>query len=176
MAIVRPRIEKPVSPETPVTQFDVSSQALLRLLCWFAAEPIPVGVLQSRRANVIFDACAKKFARDCGLAVAVRPTLQMVVASLINASNLRTTADGDALLVDCDVRMGTRTIISPDQQRYWLRTAMMMIHASIPRDRMSVGSKPVMDALRPHFEALVTAGDVAGVQHPTTKLLLDFAW
>jgi tetratricopeptide (TPR) repeat protein len=53
---------------------------------------------------------------------------------------------------------------------------MMMIHASIPRDRMSVGSKPVMDALRPHLEALVTAGERAGVQHPTTKLMTDLAW
>jgi hypothetical protein len=52
---------------------------------------------------------------------------------------------------------------------------MMMIHASIPRGRMIVGSKPVMDALRPHLEAVVTAGERAGVQHPTTQLMTDFA-
>lgn len=162
-----------MSPAAPVTQFYSSSQALLRLLCWFSAKPVPFRVLQTRAANLIFETTAGRLARDCGFVPTSQPALQTVLASLLEASILKAVPDADSFLIDREVRIGTRTLIPPDQERFWLRCAMMIVRASFPSDPLAASGEPVMESLRPHLEALVTAGDLAGVHHPTVRLMTD---
>src|SRR5579872_235490 len=165
-----------MSVDVHLKQFEISSQALLRLLCWFSPEPVPLSVFQTRQANLIFHAAVNRLAQACRLAPADQPTLQTALALLTDAAILQMIPQAAVYLVDRNARIGTRTQIQPDQQRFWLRCAMTMIQASIPDDPWAISSKPVMDALVPHIDAMIAAGERFGIHHPTAKLIIDVGW
>ena len=162
-----------MSTENALTQFDISTQALLRLLCWFTGDPIPFCVLQSGRANLIYEANLRRLARAWGIASSERPALETVLSGLLNASLIHTAAGEDAFRIDRDVQIATRVTIELEQRTYWLRCGMALIQSSIPCDPRAAQSIPLMNKLEPHLEALVDAGERAKIYYPTTKLMSD---
>lgn len=145
--------------DVALNQITFPAQTLLRLLCWFASDPIPKAVPLTPQARLIFYALSKQLAFPGTGAASDRAAgeVEDALQSLAVAGVVERDDASETFRLDRRVQQGIRTLIEPDQKKIWLRCSMSIIKASLPRDPppYDVRSWPRWEPLRPHVEAAI---------------------
>jgi tetratricopeptide (TPR) repeat protein len=162
-----------VTWETTLAQLDESTHALLRLLAWLAADPIPRALFDSAEADEIF---ATAVAGPGGDAPTAEVSLVEALAALAKYSMVQwTDVTSASVQVHRLVQEITRGRLAEEAQHFWCEQALRLVNAALPPDPPpdDVRSWPVWEPFQPHVAFVVDRADRASLTEPTARLMND---
>jgi len=182
-----------VAWETTLRQLGPGEIALLRLLAFFAPDPIPLWVLEHEKAPPIWQEAAEWVSEEKGRVPPVidgappsdpssRATGKTPVppgdwrdalAQLADFSLARWNAEEQTVTVHRVLQEIIRTRLPAGQKKAWLTTALRLLDAIRPYPSYDVRTWPKWAPLQPHVAYAVAEGDVFGIASPTTVLMND---
>jgi tetratricopeptide (TPR) repeat protein len=164
--------------DTTFAQLDPAARRLLGILAWFAPEPIPRGVLQTKTAHEVFVALLAG-QTDPG----TEPTPTSAAPPLVDLEDALATLKKYALIRWDDTRTQftihrlvqevTRERQSAEEQRSMVLSVCQMLNAFLPDEpppndvRAWTRWKPAA----PHVDAVVSAADQRAILQPTARLM-----
>ena len=158
--------------ETTLQQLGSGEIALLRLLAWFAPEPIPLFLLETESAGAGWREAVTLLQTEPGAATG---TPADALADLANYSMLRLSEDGQTCEVHRVVQEILRSRMAPEDRRVWLHLALRVLADSLPGDPQDVRTWPRWDLVRPHAAFLAAGADASAIPDPTATLMNQLA-
>ena len=154
---------------TTFDQLSRTAQALLRVLCWFASEPVPRDLLATAQAT---EALAELLAGEG----ATSPDVEDGLAELGDFSLVTWVSDREAFRVHRLISEVTRDRLPVDQRHAWIHAAVAVVAAYLPADAppSDVRSWSRWEPVRAHVATVVVAADGAGVTAPISGLMDEF--
>ena len=159
-----------VTWQTTIDQLTPGQLALLQLLAWFAAEPIPTWVFESADAEWVWRGATRTLPTDWEPAGGLFDAL----AGLAGFSMLRWDADSETVSVHRVVQQILRDRIGNDTAR-WVKHSAELLNAVLPDAPGDVRAWKRWEPLRPHVAAAIEHADQAGIAHPTSRLMNQLA-
>lgn len=146
-----------------------TATALLRLISWLAADPVPVQMLESGEKAI--REAARQF--DPGQEIAVRPVREDM-AELASLSLIGRQAG--AITVHPIVQEVIRSRIPQEEQALWIQSTLTLMNRYAPLQPDDANTWPIWDPLRPHaMQILAHVAEKAvpasyDIMHLTTSL------
>jgi hypothetical protein len=164
-----------VTWDTTVAQLDAPALALLRILSWFAPEPILRAVLETDVAKRALSSGADLL-RDSGElphADPAPPDMEDALAALAGFSLVRWERENAAFRIHRLVQEVTRERLPAEQRAFWVRAALTIVNDYLPGDppACDVRSWPRWEPLRAHVAAVIAGAEAAGIGDPTSRLM-----
>jgi tetratricopeptide (TPR) repeat protein len=164
---------------TTMERLSAPALALLRILCWFAPEPVPRGVFESERRSRGLTAGLETLRATGELpgAEAAAANAEEALAELAAFSFIRWETGNEAFRIHRLVQEVTRGGLPKEERRFWLSGALALIDGYLsghptPDD---VRSWPRWEPLRPHASGIVQRADAAGITEPTGRLMNELS-
>jgi tetratricopeptide (TPR) repeat protein len=151
--------------QTTWDQLSPAARALMEILAWFAPDPIPETAITGETTRTI----AVKALRGADVSLSLA---ELEKYSLVTRESA---GDGWALLVHRLVQEITRRRLPGDLRQRRLESGLQLVDAAATGWPDDVRSWPVREPLSPHIRALVDAGEKAGIDEPTARLMNDLA-
>jgi tetratricopeptide (TPR) repeat protein len=174
-----------VTWETTLRQLRPGEIALLRLLSFFAPDPIPLWVLEDRKATPIWqeaiDWVLAENADAGGTGGAPLPPQpptadwRDALAQLADFSLARWTTQEQTVTVHRVLQEIIRTRLPAGRQKTWLTATLRLLFAVRPYPSNDVRTWPKWALFQPHVAYAVAEGDAMGIASPTAGLMNDFA-
>jgi tetratricopeptide (TPR) repeat protein len=167
-----------VTWDTTFAQLDPAARRLLNILSWFAPEPIPRGVLETKEAKQFFAELLTGQTESGQAHVAPSPTadLEDALATLKKYALIRWDDTRTHFSVHRLVQEVTRQRQSTEEQQAMVWCAALILNAFLPDDPPpdDVRSWQKWRPAAPHVNAVVWAVDAHGITQPTSRLMNEF--
>ena len=152
-----------VAWDTSFEQLGAAARALLRLLCWLAAAPIPRSLLETESAA---DTLGK-------LANPSVSAAEEAMAELARYSLLQWDAGAASFRIHRLVQEVTQDQIPSEQRKDSVQAALDTVDAALPGDPPpdDVRSWPVWEPLADHVAAILRFADENKITEPTARLM-----
>jgi tetratricopeptide (TPR) repeat protein len=164
-----------VTWDTTSAQLDAPARALLRILCWFAPEPIPRAVLETEATEqaLVVGAEWLRASGDLPQADPAQARVEDALAALAGFSLLKWERGNDALHIHRLVEEVTRDRLAEEERQFWLRAALRVANAYLVSDPPphDVRSWSRWEPLRAHVAAIISAAEAANITSPTGRLM-----
>jgi tetratricopeptide (TPR) repeat protein len=181
-----------VTWETTLLQLGAGEIALLRMLSFFAPDPIPMWLLEHERAPPLwqeavtwvtdeFVAAAGHGTRGAGPVGDTMPPADQAdawrdaLAQLADFSLARWNADAGTVTVHRVLQEIVRTRLLPGRKSVWLLGALRLLDAVAPDTPDDVRTWPRWNLLQPHVAHASAAGEAEGIALPTSGLMNGLA-
>jgi tetratricopeptide (TPR) repeat protein len=163
-----------VTWDTTVSQLDAAALALLRLLSWLAAEPVPRALLETDAAKQALVAAVSRLEQRDG---ASNADMEDALATLAGFSLLKWEACNEAFRVHRLVQELTQDRLPADERNDWLQATLGLLNAWLPGEPppKEVRSWPSWEGMRSHVEAVIGLADAAGIREPTARLMNELS-
>ncbi|HEV3343604.1 MAG TPA: DUF4062 domain-containing protein, partial [Pirellulales bacterium] len=166
-----------VTWQTTIDQLGSGDVALLRLLAFFAPDPVPLFVLEGDDAEAIWREASQLCEADVkSLGNGSRgdrasPDLASALAMLADFSMLHWDPEAKTVTAHRVVQEILRTRLLGSTHHDWVLLALRLLNEAAPSDADDVRTWPRWDPLRPHMALGVQHGDDAGIAEPTALLM-----
>ena len=155
-----------VTWQTTIDHLTPGQLALLQLLAWFDAEPIPTWVFDLADAEWVWrDATATlpAYGEPAG-------ELFDALASLAGFSMARSDAEAATVSVHRLVQQILRDRMGDDTAR-WVNDSAQLVNAALPEAPGDVRTWERWEPLRPHVAATIGHAEQVGIAEPTSRLM-----
>jgi tetratricopeptide (TPR) repeat protein len=157
-----------VTWDTTMREVGDGGQALLRVLCWLAPDPIPRTLLEGEKSDAIF---AKAYETASGMRDDSPITVDDALAELAAYSMVKfDKASGETFIIHRLVQEVMRENIASGKEKPWLLAALRFLRAAAIGDPADVRSWPRLEPLAPHLAAVVQPAAKLGIAAPTSDL------
>lgn len=177
-----------VTWQTTMEQLGAGEIALLRLLAWLAPEPLPLWVLESDEAELLWRNAvrllrhgekAKSFWQKLGAFLGRRSArlvstsgrLEDALTRLGTFSMVRWDPQEQSISVHRVVQEILRTRLPTRERPRWLTLSLRLLDHAWPGDPMDVRTWPRWNLLRPHIATAVAEADQMAIAEPTASLI-----
>ncbi len=164
-----------VTWQTTINMLRLGEIAHLRLLAWFAADPIPFSVINGVAAEDIWHDAVVQLSDEIRVAQESPGRPLDALAELANFSMVQWDADAQNISVHRVVQEIIRTRIPKDEKSKWLTLSLRLLDVTKPGNPQDVRTWPLWESLRPHIALCVAMGDQVGIQDPTATLMNDLS-
>ncbi|HEV3258887.1 MAG TPA: tetratricopeptide repeat protein [Gemmataceae bacterium] len=160
-----------VTWQTTMQHLGLVEMALLRLLAWFAPEPVPLFVLEGDKAETLWREALALLGQESPALVAASGAIRDALAMLANYSMVGWDAEGQTVTVHRVVQEILRTRLPVATQQAWLTLSLRLLDIARPGHPTDVRTWPRWNALRPHVALAAARGDALGIAEPTARLM-----
>lgn len=162
-----------VTWQTTIDRLSAGEAALLRLLAWFAPDPVPLFVMEGEGEEGIWRQAIVLLRQEIPEIRETAGALRTALATLANYSLLRWDAQTETVAVHRVVQEILRTRLPEPERRDWLGLSLRLLDAAAPEDPDDVRTWPRWNPLRPHVAFVVAEADAASIPEPATRLMND---
>jgi hypothetical protein len=160
-----------VTWETTFDQFNAGEIALLRLLAWFAPDPIPLFILEGEEAEACWREGITLLQQESPPPADTAGALPDALTTLANYSLLQWDTEAQTVAVHRVVQEILRTRLPEVRRKDWLTLSLRLLNAAVTGDPQDVRTWVHWDPLRPHMAIVVAQADAAGILEPTAQLM-----
>ena len=160
--------------QTTVDRLSSGAFALLRILTWVAAEPVPQFVFESETAESVWEKAAR-FLKEEQAPEHGDGDLLTALSDLASYSMVQWDAESQNVLVHRVVQDILRGSVDEESKEFWVTRCLALLNAAVPGDAADVRNWPRWDSLLPHVSIAIKHADEAGAPKPTTVLMGELA-
>jgi tetratricopeptide repeat protein/NB-ARC domain-containing protein len=157
--------------QTTLDQLSAGEIALLRLLAWFAPDPVPLFVLEGEQAEACWREGIALLQQESPPLADTAGALPDALATLANYSLLRWDTEAQTVSVHRVVQEILRTRLPEAQRKDWLALCLRLLDQAAPATPSDVRTWLRWDPLRPHVAIGVAQADAAGILELTAQLM-----
>lgn len=160
-----------VTWQITLEQLSTGEIALLRLLAWFAPDPVLLFVLEGKQAEAHWREGIVLLQQEHPRPADTGGALVDALETLANYSLLRWNTEAQTVAVHRVVQEILRTRLLEAQRKDWLTLSLWLLNAAATGDPQDVRTWPRWDRLRPHVAIGVAQADAVGILEPTGRLM-----
>lgn len=152
-------------------ELGIGEMALLRILCWYAPEPVPRWLFETAMAEAIFtQACA--LVQGTGApAPATAGTLDESLLRLADYSVITWDQEQQTVQMHRVVQEIQRTRLPEEQRKTSLHHSLQLLLSNYPGDPQDVRTWGKWTSLQPHIEHTAPQAEAAAIPAPTSTLM-----
>ncbi len=160
-----------VTWQTTMQQLGAGEIALLRLLSWFAPEPLPLFVLEGNKAESLWREAVRLLNSESPDLAGASGQVRDAFVTLANYSIVRFDTAGETVTMHRVMQEIMRSRSPQGAWEHWLTLALRLLDAADPGDPDDVRTWPRWNPLRPHVALAVERGDKMAILEPTAMLM-----